>query len=110
MTVQKSGVWIPLSPYVFPMKPNSIISEILSYWKIIISATYFSSDKKGGKGGMDIWYVEEIRKKWSTPKNLGLKINTPGNEVGPFYHISTRSNFISLQIGIMDWEGMIFLK
>lgn len=59
----------------------------------------FSSDKKGGKGGMDIWYVEEIRKKWSTPKNLGLKINTPGNEVGPFYHISTKQFYFA-----SDWH------
>lgn len=59
----------------------------------------FSSDKVGGKGGRDVWYSEKKRGKWTLPKNLGSKVNTPGNEVGPYYSIqSNRFYFAS------DWH------
>ena len=47
---------------------------------------YFSSDRAGGKGGMDLYVSEFKGGKWNEPKNLGDKINTPGNEVFPFVH------------------------
>lgn len=46
----------------------------------------FSSDKERGKGKMDLWYIQQRRGAWGNPKNMGNKINTPGNEVGPFVH------------------------
>jgi OOP family OmpA-OmpF porin len=49
----------------------------------------FSSDRKGGRGQMDLWYSEFKRGVWSTPKNLGNKVNSPGNEVGPNYNLKT---------------------
>lgn len=54
---------------------------------------YFSSDRAGGKGGMDLWYVERDKKSRSLdfkfPKNLGGRINTLGDEVSPFYQDGT---------------------
>jgi len=47
---------------------------------------YFSSDMKGSIGGKDIFVCEFVNGAWSTPKNMGLLINTPGDEVFP--HIS----------------------
>ena len=44
---------------------------------------YFSSDKSGGLGGMDIYQSTKTKKGWSTPINLGKQINTIGNEVFP---------------------------
>lgn len=44
---------------------------------------YFSSDKPGGMGGMDIYQSTKTKKGWSTPINLGMQINTIGNEVFP---------------------------
>ncbi len=47
---------------------------------------YFSSDRPGGKGGRDIYYVKKVGNKWSKAKNLGRKINTRFNEESPFIH------------------------
>lgn len=48
------------------------------------SRIYFVSDRPGGKGGTDIWYCDMAGDDWGEPKNLGSKINTPGNEMYPF--------------------------
>lgn len=48
---------------------------------------YFASDMPGGYGGVDIYVVERNDDgNWGTPKNLGSKINTEGNEMFPFIH------------------------
>ncbi len=45
---------------------------------------YFSSNRPGGFGGMDI-YVSTFRNQaWSEPVNLGPVINSTGNEVFPY--------------------------
>ncbi|PSR57458.1 hypothetical protein AHMF7605_25545 [Adhaeribacter arboris] len=46
---------------------------------------YFSSDRKGGQGGNDIYRSTlDGQGRFSTPENLGPEINTPGNENFPF--------------------------
>lgn len=45
---------------------------------------YFSSDRPGGYGGMDLYKVERIHGTWSTPFNLGPSINTEEDEAFPF--------------------------
>ena len=45
---------------------------------------YFSSDRPGGFGGMDIYLSQKIGNKWSSPINLGPIVNTSGNEIFPF--------------------------
>ncbi len=47
---------------------------------------YFSSNRKGGQGGMDLYKSEFLGGRWSEPTNMGPTINTPGNEVFPFIH------------------------
>ena len=46
---------------------------------------YFSSDRPKGFGGMDIWFTILKDGKYEDPINLGNKINTPGDEITPFY-------------------------
>lgn len=47
----------------------------------------FTSDRKGGYGGLDIYVSERLGKnKWSEPKNLGNIINTKYNEESPLMH------------------------
>ena len=48
---------------------------------------YFASDRKGGKGGKDLWSsTRNADGSWATPKNLGAKINSSGHEKAPFIH------------------------
>lgn len=47
---------------------------------------YFISDMPGGLGGTDIWYVTKEGDTWSAPVNLGETVNTPGNEMFPYFH------------------------
>ncbi len=44
---------------------------------------YFASDRPGGKGGVDIYYVEYDHGSFSDPVNVE-EINTPDNEVFPY--------------------------
>lgn len=45
---------------------------------------YFSSNMPGGYGGMDIYVCVLKDSLWSKPKNLGPKVNSPGEELFPF--------------------------
>ena len=47
---------------------------------------YFSSDRPGGLGGLDIYYVDKMGDDWGDPVNLGPEVNTEGDEVFPFIH------------------------
>ncbi len=53
------------------------------------NAIYFSSNREDGYGQYDIWVLPE--KADSSPINLGNDINTPGNEVTPFYREDSES-------------------
>lgn len=50
---------------------------------------YFSSDRTGGRGGLDIWYsardIGFTDGVFSFPANLGPVINTIGDEITPYY-------------------------
>ena len=50
-------------------------------------ALYFSSNRPGGFGGMDVWvsYRDE-NGKWAKPQNLGEQINTDKYDRSPFIH------------------------
>lgn len=50
------------------------------------SLLFFSSERPGGYGGLDIYMVERDGKNWGEPKNLGPRINTAFNEDAPFIH------------------------
>lgn len=50
----------------------------------IKDAYYFVSDRFGGQGGRDIYYIEKDQKgKWKNPENLGSTINTAYDEDCP---------------------------
>ena len=45
---------------------------------------YFSSNRPGGYGGMDIYYADLVDDKFSKPINLGPDVNTKYNESFPY--------------------------
>ena len=46
---------------------------------------YFAADLEGGYGGTDIYYVYTNNGQvMSAPKNLGARVNSPGNEIAPY--------------------------
>ena len=56
---------------------------------------YFSSNRPGGFGGMDLYVSTLITGKWSDPVNLGPKVNTDKNEIFPFIHADGKVYFAS---------------
>ncbi len=65
--------------------------------KLNAEVLYFVSDRKGGKGGLDIWYSTYNSKKniYKAPRNAGNRINTIGDEATPFYDIDNRTLYFS---------------
>lgn len=59
------------------------------------NTAYFVSDRPGGYGGKDIWYVEKSENGWSEPINMGPVINTPGDEESPFIHPDNKTMYFS---------------
>ncbi|MCX7953568.1 MAG: OmpA family protein [Bacteroidales bacterium] len=58
---------------------------------------YFVSDREGSVGGYDIWFSVYNPKKadFDEPKNAGKKINTPADEITPFYDDNSRTLYFS---------------
>ena len=46
---------------------------------------YFSSSRPGGYGGVDIYTSKRSRRGWRTPRNMGPEVNTPHNELFPYF-------------------------
>lgn len=73
---------------------------------------YFTSNRKGGKGGSDIWMSIKIKGKWTPAINLGDSINTAGNEMAPFIHADGQSLYYSSDgtIGMGGYDILISRK
>jgi hypothetical protein len=60
---------------------------------------YFASNRKGGKGGLDLWYttrpIGSKSSSFTLPKNLGRNVNSIGDEISPFYHKPTGTLYFS---------------
>lgn len=50
------------------------------------TAMYFASNRPGGQGGYDIYVSYYNDGDWTLPENLGEDINTPGNEITPYFN------------------------
>ncbi len=59
-------------------------------------ALYFVSSREGGRGGTDIWYsVVNKKGEFTTPRNVGSKVNTDRNEVSPMFDVKTSTLYFS---------------
>lgn len=80
----KDGNWSKPTPFTFNNKEYSCGQPSLTADG---KTMYFTSDMPGGKGGTDIYKsTRGSDGVWSTPENLGAKINTEGNEMFPNLH------------------------
>ncbi len=86
------------TPLLLPEPVNT------QYWETGVSTTpdektlYFSSNRPGGYGGLDIYKVKLLPNgTWAKPENLGPEINTPYNEESPFIHPDAKTLYFSSQ-------------
>lgn len=57
---------------------------------------YFTSDRKGGYGGLDIYVTRKLPNgEWGEPQNLGPTINTKWNEENPHMHADGKTLYFS---------------
>ena len=90
---------------------NSPFSEKQASLSSDKKTLYFASDRPGGFGGLDIWYSEKKDNgKWSTPVNMGQKINTSADEQSPFIHADNQSLYFSSAGHNSLGKGDIFLS
>ncbi|WP_313977303.1 OmpA family protein [Xanthocytophaga flavus] len=67
---------------------------------------YFVSNRKDGFGMNDIWMSIQTEKgKWQAPINLGNKVNTPYNDISPFYYASENQLFFASE-GHVGFGGL----
>ena len=86
----RDGRWTPPSNIGAPINTRSWESQpsISSDGK----ALFFTSNRKGGKGGKDIWVsYRKADGKWGTPKNLGDPINSAEDDQSPFIHADNQT-------------------
>jgi hypothetical protein len=93
-TSLKNGVWSPL------VKLNDNINT--KYWESHATIShdnkklYFTSNRKGTLGGLDIWVsTRDSTGDWGPAKNLGPTVNSPYNEESPFLSDDDKTLFFS---------------
>lgn len=75
---------------------NSTYAELASSLSTDGSTLYFSSDRPGGLGGLDIYVAtKDNRGQWSKIRNLGPGINTQYDEDGPFIDYEGKTLYFS---------------
>ncbi|MBQ6726614.1 MAG: PD40 domain-containing protein [Bacteroidales bacterium] len=91
----KGGRWQP-AENIGPVINNANSSEAMPSVTPDGSRLYFSSNRKGGLGGDDIWCSErQPDGSWGAPYNLGSTVNTSGDERFPFICADGETLFFS---------------
>lgn len=71
---------------------------------------YFSSNRPGGQGGYDLWFVTlGSDGDFTNPQNLGRAVNSAYDEVAPFYHEASRTLVFSSN-GYVGMGGFDFFS
>ncbi len=75
------------------------------------SIIYYSSNRPGGYGKMDLWYeyIDEEGRTYGEPINMGPLLNTPEDEVSPFFHAGTSTLYFSSE-GHSGFGGLDVFK
>jgi outer membrane protein OmpA-like peptidoglycan-associated protein/tetratricopeptide (TPR) repeat protein len=103
--LEEEGSWKVLEALQFNSSEYSSCHPALSLDGDLI---VFSSDRPGGKGGMDLYLSRRNGDTWSSAINLGSEINTPGNEVFPSITPDGRLTFSSdFHVGFGGYDVFI---
>lgn len=71
---------------------------------------YFVSNRPGGQGGYDIWTSTLDENGDASPAvNMGSTINSPDDDITPYYHFTTRTLFYSSK-GFGGFGGLDIVK
>ncbi|MCC6372333.1 MAG: hypothetical protein IT236_15120 [Bacteroidia bacterium] len=83
----KDGKWQPSVKMEAPINQDGASTTQANFGRVDGKpALFFSSNRAGGEGGMDIWYaMQKSDGSFETPVNAGKKINTPDDELSPWY-------------------------
>lgn len=87
-----AGKWVNITSLPFNDREFNTVHPSISVEGDVL---YFSSNREGGAGGMDIWSVQKIGDDWSEPRNLGPSVNTESDEIFPFVHADGTLYFAS---------------
>jgi outer membrane protein OmpA-like peptidoglycan-associated protein/tetratricopeptide (TPR) repeat protein len=91
---RKDSVWSKIKSVGKPI--NTIYWQSHGFITPDGQEMYFSSNKPGGHGELDIWYSKKNPNgTWGEPENCGDAINTPYNEDTPFFDPETNSLLFS---------------
>jgi tetratricopeptide (TPR) repeat protein len=83
-------------PFKLPSGINSIYNETHASINPDKSILFFTSDRKGGFGGLDIYMARKLPNgEWGTPRNLGKHINTQYDEETPMIHPNGKTLYFS---------------
>ena len=72
------GIWSNPEPASFSTGPRDQTPFVA-----LNDTIYFSSNREGGQGSLDIWYTTKIDGNYTVPINIGDKINTGNSQSAP---------------------------
>ncbi len=73
-------------------------------------AIFFSSNRKGGAGGADIWVSYWRNDQWSPAENLGSTINTKHDEESPYISADGKTLFFASNGRVGLGDGDIYMS
>lgn len=100
VSVLKGKMW--MKSELLPPPINLKDEENSACFSADNSTVYFSSNRKEGIGGKDIWMSKKAEGIWQKPVNLGSTINTTYDEKNPFLSLDGKRLYFSSQ----GWNSM----
>ena len=93
----KKGKWselLVLPPLINQEECNTTMPCVGRLGKKVV--LFFSSNRRGGKGGLDIWYTQlnKKNKEYTTPKNV-KKVNSIDNDICPWWDYKNSALYFS---------------
>ena len=99
VTRNPDGSWGTPRPFDEINTPGKDKSPFLHQDSETLYFVSTSTDERKGAGGLDIFYMRQEGDKWTKPKNIGIPINTPEDELGIFVSTDGKLAYFSSRVG-----------